>query len=406
VAVVGAGFAGLAAARELADDGYGVTVLEARERVGGRVWTVRLSNGEVAELGAEWIMPGDAELRRWAERFGVALVEAGVDYRRRDAPGPGGASAADQDAFLAAADDALATIPASEIAGLTLGTFLDALDAPGAGRDAIRMRLQGTNASELDRVALRAAGDRGAFATRPATYHRMGPGNQSLADAIAPAVPDVRRANRVSSIAHDAHGVVVRVDGAEDLRADAAVVAIPVRLAARLRYDPFLPEDLAIALRELPMGVASKFAVPVDGEPDLRAIQSAELPFWCWVANGEGGSARRCLAAFAGSESALDALGTVSGDPAPWFGRLLALNPDLTPVGPPLMKSWLLDPLALGSYAAWDNRSWDRVEEFERTVGRIAFAGEHTAGHERHGTMEGALRSGMRAASQVREILG
>jgi hypothetical protein len=154
------------------------------------------------------------------------------------------------------------------------------------------------------------------------------------------------------------------------------------------------------------MGVASKFAVPVAGDPEVRALQSAELPFWCWVANGEGGRARRCLAAFAGSELALEALGTVSGDPTPWLGRLLALNPDLEPAGPPVMKSWPLDPLALGSYAAWDNRSWDRMEEFERTVGRLAFAGEHTAGREHHGTMEGALRSGVRAAAQIREILG
>ena len=247
VAVVGAGFAGLAAARELVDGGYGVTVLEARDRVGGRVWTVRLSNGEVAELGAEWVMPDDAEVRRWTGRFGVPLVEAGVDYRRREAPGPRGAGADDQDLFLAVADDALATIPTSEVAGLSLGTFLDALDAPGAGRDAVRMRLQGTNACELDRVALRAAGDRGSFAARPATYHRMGPGNQALADAIAASLPDVRRGNRVSSIAHDARGVTAHVDGGEDVRADAAVVAIPVRLAARLPYDPFLPEDLAIA---------------------------------------------------------------------------------------------------------------------------------------------------------------
>ena len=406
VAVVGAGFAGLAAARELTDAGCEVTVLEARDRVGGRVWTVRLSNGEVAELGAEWIMPGDAELRRWTGRFGVSLVEAGVDYRRRDAPGPRGADAADQDAFLAAADDALASIPASEIAGLSLGTFLDALDAPGAGRDTVRMRLQGTNAFELDRVALRTAGDRGAFATRPASYQRMGPGNQALADAIAASLPDVRHNHWVSSIEHDTHGVVVRATGAEDLRADAAVVAIPVRLAARLRYDPFLPEDLAIALRELPMGVAAKFAVPVDGDPEVLAVQSAELPLWCWVANGEEGRARRCLASFAGSVLALDALGTATDDPAPWLGRLLALNPDLTPVGPPVMKSWPLDPLALGSYAAWDNRSWDRMEEFERTVGRLAFAGEHTAGNDHHGTMEGALRSGVRAAVQICEILG
>jgi monoamine oxidase len=46
------------------------------------------------------------------------------------------------------------------------------------------------------------------------------------------------------------------------------------------------------------------------------------------------------------------------------------------------------------------------MEEFQRTVGRVAFAGEHTAGADHHGTMEGALRSGVRAAMQVLEIIG
>ena len=82
------------------------------------------------------------------------------------------------------------------------------------------------------------------------------------------------------------------------------------------------------------------------------------------------------------------------------------MHGDLAAAGDPVMKRWGDDPLTLGAYAAWDNRSWDRMEEFQRTVGRIAFAGEHTAGPEHHGTMEGALRSGVRAASQVLQLIG
>jgi hypothetical protein len=130
------------------------------------------------------------------------------------------------------------------------------------------------------------------------------------------------------------------------------------------------------------------------------------LPFWCWVGNGSDGAVRRCLAAFAGSELAQESLATAAGDPGPWLERLSSLDPDLTPCGTPVLKSWGLDPLTMGAYAAWDNRSWDRMEQFQRTVGRMAFAGEHTAGPEHHGTMEGALRSGVRAAAQVLEILG
>jgi monoamine oxidase len=406
VVVVGAGLAGLAAARTLADAGRDVTVVEARERVGGRVWSVRLDNGEIAEMGAEWVMPGDAELRAWTDRFGIALAEAGVDYLRREARGPGAPSLAEQDAFLAVADAAMVRIPTEEAAGLTLGTFLDALDAPGAGREAIRMRLQGTNAADLGLVALRVAGGLHPFATQGATYRRAARGNQSLPDAIAASLPDVRLGHRARSVIHGPGGVAIRVEGDVEVSGTAAIVALPARVAAGLRFDPFLPDEIAVALHELPMGVASKLAVPIDGASALRAIQSVELPFWCWVANGSDDVARRCLSAFAGSDQAQWSLSTAAGDPGPWLERLSALNPDLTIRGTPVLKSWGLDPMAMGAYAAWDNRSWDRMEQFQRTVGRLAFAGEHTAGAEHHGTMEGALRSGVRAANQVLEMLG
>ncbi len=399
VVVVGAGLAGLASARALTDAGRDVIVVEARDRVGGRVWSVPLDNGEIAELGAEWIMPADAAVERWADRFGIPLVASGVDYLRRDARGPGASSLEAQDAFLEAADAALSRLGPGEIAGLTLGTFLETVDAPGGW--AVRMRLLGTNALDLSEVALRVVGDATpAFAAPAATYRRMARGNQALPDAIAASLPDVRLGHRVRSVLHRTASVTIRVEGDIEINADAAVVALPARVTASMRFEPFLPDELAIALHELRMGVASKVAVPVDGATIPRAIQSAELPFWCWVANGAGG-VRRCLTAFAGSELAQESLATAAGDPGPWLERLAALNPDLTVCGTPVLKSWSLDPLTMGAYVSWDNRSWDRMDQFRRSVGRVAFAGEHTAGPDHHGTMDGALRSGVRAAEQV-----
>jgi monoamine oxidase len=405
VVVVGAGFAGLASALNLHGSGVPVTVLEARDRVGGRVWSVRLENGAVAELGAEWIMAGDAAVLGLAARFGIPVVPTGVDYKLREARGPNAASVQEQETYLVAANEARARVSAGEASGLTLGRFLSSLEGTEAQRTTLQMRLQGTCATDLDRVALRITeGDR-AFAPGGGAYFRLGPGNQRLAEAIAGALPDVRLRARVHRIEHDKQGVTVHADGGA-VRAAAAVVAVPVTVASRLRFEPALPEELSVALRELPMGEASKLAVATDGEPALRAIQSTAEPMWCWVANGEDGRPRHAVTSFAGSELAQEILRTSSGDPGPWLARLRAMNPDLPLGGQARMKAWAGDELALGSYSAWDNRSWDRLERFTRTVGRVAFAGEHTAGPDHYATMNGALLSGERAAEQTLEILG
>jgi monoamine oxidase len=93
VVIVGAGFAGLAAALDLHDAGLSVTVLEARDRVGGRVLSVELENGEIAELGAEWIMPDDDVLRATIDRLGLTASEAGVDSRSTESPSAARSSA-------------------------------------------------------------------------------------------------------------------------------------------------------------------------------------------------------------------------------------------------------------------------------------------------------------------------
>jgi monoamine oxidase len=402
--VVGAGLAGLSAALVLHEAGVPVTVLEARDRVGGRVWSVPLGNGVIAELGAEWIMPGDELLLDLAGRFGVPAVEAGVDYTLREARGPNAASIDDQRAQLMVANEVRAGIGEAEAASLSLGAFLDSVPGSEAQRTTLRMRLQGTCAVDLDRVTLRITDGERAFAPGAGVYHRLGPGNQALAAAMAASLPDVRLGERVDAVAHDAGGVKVRTATGE-IRAAAAVVAVPVTMAARLRFQPALPKDLATAVRELRMGVASKLAVATSDPPSRRAIQSTELPMWSWAANGSHGRVRPCVTSFAGSPMAQEVLRTAEGDPGPWMARLRVLNPDLTFVGEPRWQVWATDPFTLGAYSAWDDRSWDRMDLFSRAVGRVAFAGEHTAGPAHYGTMEGALRSGVRAAGQVREML-
>ncbi len=80
VVVVGAGFAGLAAADSLLDAGVEVVALEALDRVGGRVWSDRLANGGVVERGAEFVTRGYETMERYAVRLGLELQGMGIHY--------------------------------------------------------------------------------------------------------------------------------------------------------------------------------------------------------------------------------------------------------------------------------------------------------------------------------------
>jgi len=121
VGVIGAGFAGLAAADTLRAAGAEVTVLEARDRVGGRVWSVPFGEGTVVERGAEFILPGYDSMNALAARFAIPLVLKGTPYGRRVPIGDESVSHSDlEDAFdrlargeatdAASAADAIATL--------------------------------------------------------------------------------------------------------------------------------------------------------------------------------------------------------------------------------------------------------------------------------------------------------
>jgi hypothetical protein len=152
------------------------------------------------------------------------------------------------------------------------------------------------------------------------------------------------------------------------------------------------------------MGVASKLAVATAEPPPLRAFQEVTVPFWCWTASG-GRGPRRAITAFAGSAQAQTNLDVASGDPGPWLERVAALFPEVRLEGDPVLATWEDDPFARGCYASFDEAAWKRRPLLERPAhGRIAFAGEHTAGLS-SGTMDGAVQSGNRAATWVRDLL-
>jgi monoamine oxidase len=407
VVVAGAGFAGLAAAFRLRQRGLQSVVLEARDRVGGRVRSVHLANGAVAELGAEWIEEDDETLHGLARELGVDLAVAGIDYRRRTAMGPLAAGIEEQDEFLQSAAKARASLDGEAERGLSLGQFIETVPGTDRQRATFRARLQGTFAQDLGRIALRTAELKGTFGVHPATYFRTAEGNQAIAEAMAERISDVRLGHVIEEVRPNREGVTVMgrsAHGPFRVTAAAAVVALPAPITATLQFVPRLPPPLRTALAELPMGVASKLAVATAGPPSPRALQDMEVPFWCYAALGGDGLPREVITSFAGSPQAQETLRTALGDPEPWFARVRAMNTDLIFVGEPLMGAWADDPFSRGSYSAFDNPSADREGLLAEPADRVIFAGEHTAGPW-SGTMEGAVRSGERAARQVAERL-
>src|SRR6185437_4241539 len=124
--------------------------------------------------------------------------------------------------------------------------------------------------------------------------------------------------------------------------------------------------------------------------------------WWCYTQLGADGEPLPFVAAFAGSPKAIEALDLDNG-PGAWVDDLARLRPDLDADGA-MISTWEQDAWVRGAYSARCASSSIENPELSRTVGRVAFAGEHTAGRW-HGLMEGALRSGRRAARELLQIL-
>jgi monoamine oxidase len=403
IAVVGGGFAGMAAAFELSNRDLNVTVLEARQRVGGRVWSTRLPNGTIVELGGEWISSGDHTIIELAKRFNLPLVHLGVDFRIREVISGSAVSPADQREVHRIAINTLAGMNEAAVADSTIDEFLETLPLTKPEASLLRSRLQNSYGSDLGDIALRMLGEYSLG--EGGSYYRFAAGNQILAERMATDLPDVRLGHAATVVTQHQHGVAIKgksENGAFEVEAEAVILAIPVKCLADLVFNPTLPPVVSEAISSVPMGIGAKVAIGTQNPPPLRAFHDVEVPYWCWTGNGQGGVPRCAVTAFCGSSQAQQNLATDGNDPSIWLNKLQSANPDLVFIDDPIMVDWSQDEWSRGCYSAFDNRATDLIPHLSEPVGRIFFAGEHTA--EESGTMEGAITSGLRAAVQVDEV--
>ena len=366
-----------------------MTVFEARDRVGGRVHSGRLDNGAVVELGAEFVLPGYDVLRDTAERLGLALYEKGTLYGDRE---PRGGPPVSREELIAAA---------TALREPTEGSIAEALErlVPWEGaRAVLAARLAVSSGFELeDQDAATLAEGAAGFGDFPS--HGVVGGNERIALALAERLGGAVHTSAVASrVAWSRDGVVVRAGGAE-VAADACVIATPAPHALELEWDPPLPDWKRAALASVRYGQAAKLFLPLTAPAPPSQTLSVPERFWTWTQHGVAAAS-----SFAGSPSALERL-EVDRGPETWADAVRRLRPDLEyAAGPPLLSTWHDDQWARGAYSARALSSPLDDAALARPVGAVAFAGEHTAGRW-HALMEGALRSGLRAASQVEELL-
>jgi monoamine oxidase len=431
VLVAGAGLAGLAAARDLVQSGADVAVVDARPRVGGRVWTVRdgFASGQHAEGGGDMIDEGQHEIRSLADELGLTLtriLHRGFGYARQDPSGRThilGPSFRGWERIPTAlqpvtrpyqlAEQSWDSPIAADLARRSVADWLNDIKAdPELQATALGMR--GFFLADPQELSLLALVDQFASSPdRPGTWkmYRIEGGNDRLAGALALALGSrVKLQTEVVAVSHRGRAVRVSVKNGRtlsQLTCDYVVFALPATLLRRIPISPALPSQQHGAIARLRYGRATRTLLQFSrrfwrarGRP--RAIGSS-LPFGAlWEGNEDqrGPFGILSLLAGGGASDATQSLVAAHG----LTGLVQSLN-WLGAARAELVGShqtvWEADPWARGGYAFFDSsynagfRSW-----LARPFGRLFFAGEHTS-IRYQGYMNGAIESGRRAAAEV-----
>lgn len=406
--VVGAGMAGLAAARRLADAGLPVTVVEARSRIGGRTWT-DTSLGVPVDLGAAWIHGAQGNpLTVLAERVGARTVETDFDDVTVLDDGKPAETAAVEEisvAFTAIVD---------AVDGMTSDAAPDASLADGLAAAGAQLRdplmqwmvasaISAEYAADPQDLALRWFGHEGQF---------DGPdlilpgGYRQLTDHLA-ADLDIRLDTEVTRIAHDGAGVTVETEE-QVFDADRVIVTVPLGVlkADTIVFDPPLPDTKRAAVARLGFGLLDKVVLRFD-EPfwaqrhgirtdmlglagrdqpasDLvNGLRFTDVPLLIGLRGGANAVAREADS----DQETIDGLVAALGAPAPAGA---------------VVTRWAADRHARGSYSylAVGSGPDDQDALAAPVTDRLLFAGEATH-PEFFATVHGAYLSGLREADRI-----
>jgi monoamine oxidase len=442
VVVVGAGLAGLTAARDLQAAGHTVVVLEARDRVGGRVLNHTFADGTIVELGGQWIGPTQHRVRALAEDLGLTLFASYDDGAGLLATA--GRQVRFADATFGLAGDVLEDVGTVQAAMERLAESV-VLEAPWSTTDAEALDRMTADAWLVEHCAtleglrfwrtlvtaiisaeawetsllhwlfyVKSGGfvDMLVSTAGGAQDSRVRGGSQLLASALAERLDDVRLDCAVTTIEQDDTGVRVVYDGG-GVRCERVIVAVPPTLSGRVRYRPALPAHRDHLVQNCPAGWVIKIQMRFD-EPFWRddglsgmvvgldhqvsiMFDNSPEDLRCGVLLGflEANAGRRAGLLSPEARKAL-----VLADAATFFGPRAAAPREY------IEHDWAADEWSRGCYGGrLTPNAWTQYgSAIRQSVGRIHFAGAETA-DVWNGYMDGAVRSGERAAEEVAAAL-
>ena len=430
VIVAGAGLAGLTAARELAMHGAAVHVVEARSRIGGRVWTLRRP-GEAAHLeaGGEFIDQEHEAARALVKAvgltlkrvlgsgFGAALSVGGAIRRTRSERAPwtqlNRLLKPEATAFKDAGCDWNSAV-AEVIAAESLQELFRRRRAQPRVR-AMATALRGFYLADPDQLSALIAVEQSATSGTPgrSPMYRIAGGNDQLPDALLRTLPSnaLSLATAVRAVTTGETGVRVTVNTAQgrqaELRGDYAILALPAPLLRECRITPPLDEVRQAALAHLPNGPATKaflqFNRPWWRRPNMPRAFGTNLPcgaVWDGAEEQRGVAVLTLLGGGRASGTLQEAMRSATSrrNALAWLGPSVAGQL----LGDPIV--WERDPWARGGYAVFGPEFEPRWRDpLAHNHGRILFAGEHTS-RRWQGFMNGAIESGMAAVRTLEQL--
>ncbi len=423
VVVIGAGIAGLAAAAQLEAAGVPVTVLEARQRIGGRVWTWRGVEGLSLDLGASWIHGTEGNpIAALAKAKGISTVPYDYEDFAVFAADGRPLSESEVEAYekrfeaLAARIESTARAQRREGSDRSLGAAIDAairnmaLDerAERALRNAVSHEIEHEFASPVAALSVRHFDSAESFEGEDQLFPG---GYDAVIKAIAGGASDIRLGQPVTRVVVDDEGGCEVHTAKEVLRCERVICTAPLGVlkARAIEFEPPLDAERLEAIDALSMGALDKLYMVYEeqfwGDSARFTYVGSPPGQWTEHLNGLLLTGRPVLLSFNAGPYAVE---LAALEDAEVVARATAVYRhmfgDKVPAAPKafVRTNWARDPWARGSYSSFGvGTSPETLETFhEPHAESVYFAGEHT--HTEHpSTVHGAYMSGQDTAKRL-----